>query len=179
MQFKTIADIYSANDTIRENLVNTVVNLTEDQANLPSENGKWTIGAIVEHIAKVENSMMRICYKLLSNAESAGSKPDSLAHISKSFIDATIKAGEENLKFEAPGSVQPEGGIPIADSLEMMIETREKFNGMKSMFETIDGTINTFQHPAFGEMNAHDWLVLLGGHEARHASQIKRILALD
>ena len=34
-----------------------------------------------------------------------------------------------------------------------------------------------FPHPFFGELSATEWLVLLGGHEARHTAQIERILS--
>lgn len=177
MQFKTIADIYAANDKIRERLIATISNLTEEQENLPSENGRWTLGAVVEHLTKVEESMMRICQKLLSKSEAEGKTSDGTANLSESFIESTGKAIAENLKFEAPEFVHPEGGKPIAGSLQLMEQTRAKLNDMRPMFETIEGTSHTFPHPAFGNMNAHDWLVLIGGHETRHTAQIKRILA--
>ena len=102
MQFETIADVYKANDKIRENLINIVSELTEEQENLPSENGKWTLGAVIEHVAKVETGMMQICHKLLSKAEAEGKTSDGSINLSKEFIEGVIKAGTENQKFEAP-----------------------------------------------------------------------------
>jgi hypothetical protein len=177
MQFETIADVYAANDKIRERFINIVLGLTTQQEDLLSENGRWTLGAIVEHLTKVEISMMRICHKILSKAEAEGKTSDGKVYLSQSFIESTARAAAENQKFEAPEIVQPEGGKPITESLRMMEQTRAKLNEMRTQFETIDGTLGTFPHPAFGNMNAHDWLVLIGGHEARHTAQIERILA--
>ena len=179
MQFETIADVYAANEKIRENLISNVSKLTEEQENLPTENGKWTLGAIVEHLAKSEIGMMRICYKLLSKSEAEGKTSDGLVKISQNFIQETKKASEENQKFDAPEVAQPEGGKPIADWLKVLKQNRIKLNEMKPMFENFDGTAHTFPHPAFGAMTANDWLVLIGGHEARHLAQIKRILGQD
>lgn len=179
MQFETIADVYKANDKIRENLINIVSELTEEQENLPSENGKWTLGAVIEHVAKVETGMMQICHKLLSKAEAEGKTSDGSINLSKEFIEGVIKAGTENQKFEAPEIVHPEGGKPIADSLAIMEQNRIKLNEMRPMFESIEGTSHKFPHPAFGNLNAHDWLALIGGHEARHIAQIQRILATE
>jgi hypothetical protein len=38
-----------------------------------------------------------------------------------------------------------------------------------------DGDTHKFPHPYFGPLSAVEWLVLLGGHEARHLQQIKNI----
>ncbi len=176
MEFETIADVYAANDKIRENFMHVVSELSEEQENLPSENGKWTLAAVVEHVAKVENGMLQICRKLLSKSETENKTSDGSVKLSKAFIDGVIKLRTENQKVEAPEMVHPEGGIPIADSLKKMEQNRAELNKLKPLFENFDGTLNTFPHPAFGEINAHDWLVLIGGHETRHAAQIGRIL---
>lgn len=179
MQFESIADVYTANDKVRERLINIVSNLNEEQENLPTENGKWTLGAIVEHLAKVEGGMMQIAHRLLSKAEAEGKTSDGSMKLSQSFIVAITKVETEKQKLQAPEIVQPEGGKPITESLEIMKQTRAKLNEMKQMFETVEGTTHTFPHPAFGGLTAQDWLALIGGHEARHTAQIERILAQE
>lgn len=179
MNYKTIAEVYAANDDIHKKLVNIVSNLTEEQENLPSENGKWTLGAIVEHLSKAEGGMMQICHKLLSKAEAEGKTSDGSMKLSQAFVDGITKAEAENQKFEAPERVHPEGGKPITHSLAVMEQNRTKLKEMQPMFENFDGTLHTFPHPAFGAMTANDWLALIGGHEARHTAQIERILAKE
>ena len=177
MKFETIEDIYVANNAIRENLLKTISDLSSEQEKLPSENGKWTLGAIVEHVAKVEDSMIRIINKLLSKAESDGKTSDGTAKISPTFIEGARKAGEENTKFVAPESVSPKGGIAIGETIQILKTNRENLENLKSRLEKFDGSTETFPHPSFGELTAQDWLVLIGGHEARHTAQIKRILS--
>ena len=179
MNFETIADIYAAYDKNYEDFEKTVSGLTEDQENLPSENGKWTVGAIVEHIAKSETGMMNISLKLLSKAKDEGETSDGSANLSSSFLLAIKKSAEEKQKFEAPKTVHPEGGVSISESLKVLKQNRQKLGEMQSMFEAFDGTKHTFPHPAFGDMTAQDWLALLGGHIGRHNGQKKRILATN
>lgn len=177
MRYRTIGDVYAANDKIRERLLEVVGGLTEEQENLPTENGKWTLGAVVEHLAKVETGMTQICGMLLKKAEQGGLKSDGSVRFSRSFLEKVREAETENLKFEAPEIVRPEGGRPVSESLELLAESRRRLREMQSLFEAVDGTTGTYPHPAFGEMTAHDWLALIGGHEARHTAQIERILA--
>ena len=65
MHFETVADVYRANEEARQKLIDTVSGLNEDLANLPTENGKWTVSGVVEHLAKVGDGMSKICFKLL------------------------------------------------------------------------------------------------------------------
>ena len=57
-----------------------------------------------------------------------------------------------------------------------MDETRQKLEELRPLFESIECSDVKFPHPAFGDMSAHEWLALLGGHETRHIRQIEGIL---
>jgi hypothetical protein len=56
-----------------------------------------------------------------------------------------------------------------------MEESRNRLNELRPLFESVECSDQKFPHPAFGELTAHEWLALVGGHEARHIAQIKRI----
>lgn len=174
MNYKSIGEIYDANDAIREKLKLTLENLTDEQVNAASEGEKWSLAALVEHIAIVENGMTKICAKLLSKAQAEDKKSDGTATISENFL---TKAGESvNQKFEAPERVRPTGTRTIAESLAKMEENRAALYEMRPLFETVNGAAHKFPHPAFGDLTAHEWLALIGGHELRHIRQIKNLL---
>lgn len=174
MNYKTIADVYEANDKIREKLKATVKNLSDEQANALPEGGKWTIAQIVEHLSMVEDGMTRISFKLLNEAKESGRKADGDLKISESFLQKL--GGARGQKIEAPERVRPKSNLTIRESLEKMEENRKRLNELRPLFESIDCSDYKFPHPAFGELSAHEWLALLGGHEARHIEQIERIL---
>lgn len=174
MNYQTIADVYAANDKIREQLKETVGNLTDEQANAVPEDGKWTLAHLVEHISIVEDGMTRICAKLLNEAKEAGKTADGTVKMSGDFLQKAAGAREQ--KLEAPDRVHPTGNQTIAESLAKMEESRNRLNELRPLFETVECSDRKFPHPAFGELTAHEWLALVGGHELRHTAQIKRIL---
>jgi uncharacterized damage-inducible protein DinB len=174
MSNQTIADIYATNDKIRAKLKETIANLNEEQLAFLPENEKWTIAHIVEHIAIVQDGMMRISSKLLSKAQNAGRKTNGEAILTENF--ATKAAESRTLKFEAPERVRPSGKLTISESLAKLEENRQALENLRPLFETVECSDYKFPHPFMGELSAHEWLALVGGHEARHLAQIERIL---
>jgi hypothetical protein len=175
MNYQTISDIYEANDRVRAKLKATVENLNDEQANALPDGEKWTVRDFVEHIAIVDEGIMRISAKLLNAAKANGKRADGAARLSEDFLQKA--AGARDLKLEAPTIAQPTGTKSIAESLARMDETRQKMEELRSLFESVECADFKFPHPAFGEMTAHDWLALAGGHEARHLKHIERVLA--
>lgn len=174
MNYQTISEIYEANDKIREKLKNVVANLTDEQVNTLPDGEKWTIAEFVEHISIVDEGIMRISAKLLNEAKANGKTSDGTAKFSVEFVQK-ISAGRDS-KFEAPERVHPTGTKTIAESLAKMDENRQKLEDLRSLFDSVECSDVKFPHPAFGDMSAHEWLALLGGHEVRHIKQIENLL---
>ncbi|MDQ3320840.1 MAG: DinB family protein [Acidobacteriota bacterium] len=174
MNNQTIADIYQTNDKIRRELIETISNLPDERANFLPDGEKWTVAQFVEHLSMVEDGMTKISGKLLAEAQSSGNKADGKAVFSESFMK---KAAEmQDMKFESPDRVRPTGTKTVAESLEKMRETREQLEKLRPLFETVECSDARFPHPFMGDLTAHEWLALVGGHEARHLAQIKNLI---
>jgi hypothetical protein len=174
MKYETIADIYAANEKVRQRLKDLVAPLTDDQTQASSADESWTIAQIVEHIAIVDESTLKICAKLLRKAEAAGKAAHGGVSISENF---TVKSAEiAGMRVEAPEFVKPSGERTIAESIARLDENAERGAGLRSLFESVDGESFKFPHPFFGEISAQEWLALKGGHELRHIKQIERLL---
>jgi hypothetical protein len=174
MNYQTIEEVYAANDKIRARLLEVIGEISDEQAHALPDGEKWTIAQIVEHISIVEDGMGRISYKLLNEAKENGKSSDGKVLISHAFAEKA--AGARAQKFEAPDRVRPTGNQTIAESIEKLKESRKRLYDLKPLFETVDCSEHKFPHPAFGELTAHEWLALVGGHEFRHLEQIKRRL---
>jgi hypothetical protein len=174
MKQPTIADIYEKNDKIRQNLKDMVSNFTDEQANFLPEGEKWTLAQFVEHIANAEEGMSKISYKLLSKAQAEGKTSDGTANITANYVTK----GEEirDKKFEAPEVVRPEGEPTIAESLARLDENHKKLQELRPMFESVEASEYTFSHPFMGQLNANEWLALIGDHEARHLKQMEKYI---
>ncbi len=174
MSQQTIKDIYAANEKIREKTKQIVADLSAEQIALLPDGEKWTIAHIIEHVAIVQDGMSKISAKLLKQAQSAGKASDGAALLSENFRQKAVEARE--LKFEAPDRVRPTGNQTIAESLKKMDETQRALEELQPLFESVECSDFKFPHPFMGGLTAHEWLALVGGHEARHLSQIKNIL---
>src|SRR5215213_7634259 len=115
MNYKTISEIYEANDKIRAKLKGIVAGLNDEQANTLPDGEKWTVKEFVEHIAIVDAGIMRISAKLLNAAKENGKSADGAAKFTEEFVQKI--AGGRDAKFEAPDRVRPTGTKSIAESL--------------------------------------------------------------
>jgi hypothetical protein len=174
MNYQTIEEVYAANDKIRVRLLEMIGEISDEQANALPDGEKWTIAQIGEHISIVEEGMGRISNKLLNEAKGNGKNSDGKAVISRAFAEKA--AGSRNQKLEAPDRVHPTGKQTIAESIEKLKENRHRLYDLKPLFETVECSEHTFPHPTFGDLTAHEWLALVGGHEFRHLEQIKKRL---
>lgn len=174
MNSRTITDIYATNDKVREQLKQMIENLPAQKANFSPEGEKWSIAHLVEHISIVEEGMSKISAKLLTQAQTAGKKADGTANLTANF--ATKAAEARTRKLEAPEMVRPTGKQTIAESLARMEENRKRLEELRPLFESVECSDFTFPHPFMGDLNANEWLTLIGGHEARHLNQLENWL---
>lgn len=174
MNYKNIADIYSANAKIRENLHATLANITADEAaNLP-DGEKWSIGQVVEHISMVEDGIARICSRMLDAAKAEGNTSDGSFKLSDKFRENLAQLA--TARVEAPERVQPTGDVAVPDSIAKLTAATETLKSLRIDLESTDVTGHTFPHPYFGPLTATEWLVIAGLHERRHTTQIEGLL---
>jgi hypothetical protein len=173
MEPKSIDEVFEKNLAIGERLNELVRSLDPAKVGRLPEGEKWTIANVVEHISIVEESMIKICAKLLGKAEAEEKMADGTIATSETF--AQKAADVAAIKLEAPEFVQPSGEKSIEDSIAKFDENREKLLGLKPMFEKFDSSVHRFPHPYFGDLSAGEWLTLIGGHKVRHIKQIENI----
>ena len=170
----SVSEAFASNAKAHEKLVALVGNLTDSQAAMRDvSQDKWSISEIVEHISIVEAGIAMLCAKLLQRAKESGSASDGKIKLSDEFLAGGEKS--RSAKWQAPERVRPTGTKTIANSFAVMMETRAKLEELRPLFEEFSSD-STFPHPYLGDISAAEWLCLIGGHEARHTRQIRRIL---
>ena len=174
MDNSTIESIYAANAAARAKLKELIASLTERELDTLPEGEGWTAAQILEHIAHVNSSTLRICTKLLSKSAESGTSV-TYANISEAFREKGVEIA--TMKIEAPEIVQPNKDMSASESLAALDENMAGFDALRPMFETRDASAARFPHPFFGEITAHEWLALAGGHELRHIKQMRNVAA--
>jgi hypothetical protein len=158
----------------RAKFLATADGLSEAQLNFKSAEDQWSIREIFHHIWTVEGLTARLMINMLKQAAENSLPEDSDPE--GSVLDS-LEAHREKLsqKFKAPERVVPVDALPLADSLIKMGETRTRLLQPLDELCKYDVSGLQFPHPALGPINTYQWLLVMGGHEARHRGQINRI----
>ncbi|MBK9154671.1 MAG: DinB family protein [Chloracidobacterium sp.] len=173
MNYETIADIYTANDKIRDRLLALIDSLDEEEAAVVPDGENWSAAMIVEHVSLVAGSMVRICTKLLEGSKAEDAVWDGSLDLAEFAGRAAAIA---DVKLVAPDIVQPKQGLSLSESRAALEQNRGDFHGLRPMFEKFDPNRHKFPHPFFGPLTALEWLALAGAHEARHLRQIRNFI---
>lgn len=172
--YKNLGDIYEGLQKTREKLIATVETLPPEKQDRRENGEGWSIKEIVEHISLVEAGSLRIAQKLLSKAMENPLQSNALPEISMEFFGKLESLRER--KLQAPERVHPQGKQSLADSLAKLKEDQTILEDLREKLEKIDASAPTFPHPALGDLNVYQWIIMIGLHERRHLMQIERIL---
>jgi len=172
MRFHTIEDILAANQNACDRFTASVSGLNEGQLSYRPGEDQWSISEIAEHVSIVSNGFLRVSRKLLRNAEENAREPRPDLDLGSTSLDDDRS---QPRKFKAPESVHPSGNISLADALESLRQTLDGFVEIKCRLEDVDLSEEVFPHPAFGQLNTYQWMILLGEHTDRHRDQIESI----
>jgi hypothetical protein len=175
MDSRPIDEVYERNFAVGERLRSMIASIEPAKIHQLPEVGKWTIANIVEHVSIVEESMIKICSKLLGKAESAVEFGNGSIETSDVFGQKALEIA--TMKLEAPEFVHPSGEKSVEESMSKFEENWQKLVELKPSFEKFDSNGHRFPHPFFGPLSAGEWLTLIGGHKLRHIKQIEELAA--
>jgi hypothetical protein len=167
MNYDSVDEVYAVNNAVRRDLVARVEGLGEAQVN--ASEGGWTVAQIVEHLSIVEPRITGAIERMLAAKDGDDRERKLFAPFS---LDEYLEQARG--KIEAPESLHPTG-LPLAEGLIRLKASRATLEALRPKFESADYS-QVLKHPAFGMLNAAQWLAFLGMHEQRHLRQIDRIL---
>jgi hypothetical protein len=153
-------------DGARERLMGAVAGLSQSQANFKPSPDVWSVAGIVEHLATVEDFVV-------TRVENIASEPDH-GNFKDSDVALFDKVLDRTQKITAPERVQPTGKS-LGSSLERLVASRQKIVGL--IRSAPDGHFrqHSMDHPVFGPLDGHQWVVAMAGHCLRHTQQILEI----
>jgi len=151
-------------DGAREQLIAAVAGLSQPQANFTPSPDAWSVAGIVEHLATVEDFVIMRVERMTSEPDHGNFKDSDLVLFDK-VVDRTEK-------FQAPERVHPTGKS-LGSSLERLAATREKIVGLIRWAPDGHFRQHSMEHPVFGPLDGHQWVVAMAGHCLRHTQQIQ------
>jgi len=143
----------------------------------PAE-GRWSVAGNIEHLAIVETRLSARLSALIAEAKAAGLLgPEPSSEPVLPGVGAG-RAIDRTTRLVAPDAIHPTGAS--ADAAWNALEEAGK--RVREVLNAGDGlALGTLSmpHPLFGPLSAYHWLAFVGGHEARHAAQIREIVFAD
>ena len=173
MNYESVAEIFVDIDDKRASLLRGVEGLSDEQQTFRTSPDKWSVAEIVEHLSIVEGNVARLLDSLLGKAEESGQAREAVAPFAHVSIAAFVEQSRTQ-KYNAPERAHPTG-LPLADSLARLRDTRAAVHALRPRVERADGAGVVFPHPAFGPLNIYQWLAFMGAHDARHLAQINAL----
>lgn len=136
--------------------------------------GRWTLGEIVDHVGKVESSCARLLAKKVAEARAQGHPAESDTSSIMSSLD-TRRLLDRSRRIEAPPIVVPAEDAAVDDALSALARSRAALRAALADASGLAlGTI-TFPHPALGVLDMYQWALSIGGHDTRHAEQVREL----
>ena len=171
MDFRSVPEIYEHIDRTRARLVAAVQGLSDEQQSFRPDPDRWSVAALVEHLSIVEGNVAALLGKLLGRAEESGAAaPDNFEPVSiEEFVERA-----RGVRYEAPERIRPTG-LPLADSLARLRDTRAALHALRPRVERADGRALRFPHPAWGPLDLYQWLLFVAAHEDRHLAQLEAL----
>jgi hypothetical protein len=171
MDFNSVPEIYEQIDGARARLFAAVEGLSEEQQAFRPAPDRWSVAELVEHLSIVEGNVAALLGRLLGKAEESGEAPVTPDAFGPVSIEEFVEQARV-VKYEAPERIRPTG-LPLADSLARLEESRAALHALRPRIERADGRALRFPHPAWGPLDLYQWLLFVGAHEDRHLAQIE------
>jgi hypothetical protein len=168
---KRLEETIGALDRERARLFEAVDRLDDESLRRKPAPDAWSGIEILEHVAATDAAIVAALGRALQKAKAAGLEPDySESSVFASLAGLAIEPGQA--RFEAPPRLRPSGTRTVAESLAAL---RDSYADLVTVLGEVDGydlTAVRFPHPAFGELNAYQWVAVLAKHLQRHVDQL-------
>jgi hypothetical protein len=137
--------------------------------------GRWSPAAVIEHLAIIEQRIAGMFAEKIAAATVAGVAPEtSMEPILPTINTAAVL--DRSTRVTTPPIGQPTG-LPADAAWDALERAGSAVREALAAGDGLAlGTI-THKHPLFGPMSLYHWFGFIGAHEARHAEQIREIIA--
>lgn len=153
------------NIKIREELLESVNGLSNDQLNKRPEDGSWSVMQVLDHLYLMERA---IAHTISEQLKSNESNPTDEKPIHLSVNRAT--------KVDAPSFAVPSSEYITLEEMKTKLTESRKL--LQHVVDTSDDALlsqKSYPHPVFGALSLTQWIPFVGFHEKRHIEQIEEI----
>jgi uncharacterized damage-inducible protein DinB len=156
----------------RERLLDMAQSLSREQLHHRPAPGRWTVAENLEHITIVEGRVLGSIQKTLE----AGPDPSK-----RSFMEGRDELLVANVagratRLQAPEVLAPTGRWPDDQLLDEFEGVRKQTHDFAAGTDA-DLRSHFYKHPAIGELDLYQWMLLIAAHCDRHRTQSEEVMA--
>lgn len=151
-------------------LEKNIKGLNEEQLKFKPSEDSWSISQCLEHIIATEKMLFGMSKEALGKPEN----PERRSEIKVTDDQLLSGMTDRSNKFKAPAELQPKG--TYTTTKEALKDFREQRKEIKSYIKSNKVNLRNYvsDSPA-GPVDAHQSLLFIAGHTARHTKQIEEI----
>lgn len=134
------------------------------------EPGRWSVAQVVDHVSRVEGVVAHLVGAALAGAQGIARETETSSILS---AEDMARLTNREIRFNAPEMAHPAPDARYDNACAALDAVHQR---LRQIFADADGlALGTLEvpHPALGPLNLYQWGVAVGGHEARHALQIR------
>jgi hypothetical protein len=136
--------------------------------------GRWSVVNVLEHLAIVERGLAGRIGNWIDEARGGGLARETdvspiLPTINlERFVDRSrpVKTSAAN---------EPTGTVSVEEAMRALSVARASTREVLASGSGYALATVSHDHPTFGPMHLYEWIAFIGGHECRHAMQIREI----
>jgi DinB family protein len=156
----------------RRNFLNSVKGLSEAQLKFKPAPDRWSVMEVSEHIARSEDFLGDAAMKMMSTP--LAEKKSPMAGNDDKLVAAL---NDRSKKFQAPEPLKPTGKWATeTDIISAFNASRDKHEEFVKNTPESDLRAHLQAGPA-GDLDAHEWMLFMAAHSARHTKQIEEVKA--
>jgi hypothetical protein len=131
------------------------------------------VSDVLNHVSLTDEANAKLTSNMLKRASNLLRDPSPEASVIHCMDEIFVRMNAA--KFQAPEFVTPHPHAPVDESLARLKASRERMLTNVDQLDGYDLSELTYPHPFAGPLNAYQWILMAGAHEARHAEQINRM----
>ena len=136
---------------------------------------RWSVAEVLDHLSIVEQRVTQRLAAALEAARAGHPPSDATATLSLSDEGFAERLVDREQRFKTSQASEPRPGREAEAAWAALEATRRALVDVveASAGMTMPGAVAP--HPAFGPLTFRQWVIFVGGHDARHAKQVKEI----
>jgi hypothetical protein len=142
-----------------------------DRARRPAPE-RWSVAEILEHVGGVEERITQMLTQRVTAARTDGLGPER----NTQPVAPTVPLDrilDREAKLVASERSLPHLGLDWATARDTLRTSRASLRALVQKSDGVALSELVIEHPLFGPLDVYQWVVFLGGHQRRHAAQIR------